>query len=286
LEVGFWRPAAATYVDRDGYPVVRRPGTTTVVVERADEAVALVVFSDDRDLDEETHEAVVATALLTAEHAQREAEVAEQRRQVEESRRRLLSAADDERESVARQLATGPERRLRRLQDRLATAPTSPALAAAVDELRAAVQDLQLLGHGLHPAELERGLQAALGALADRAGLAVTTDVPGVELPPELAAAAYFTCAEGLANAVKHARATRAWMRVVTDGDVVRVEVADDGCGGAGKAVDGGLAGLLDRWEALGGKLQVTSPPGAGTRLIATAPLRPRPLTRSAARGR
>ena len=119
----------------------------------------------------------------------------------------------------------------------------------------------------------ERGLVKALEALALRAGLPVDLDTdirPG--LPGQLEAAAYYVVAEGLANTHKHAGASTVVIRTRTDEEALVVDVLDDGVGGANEA-GSGLRGLADRIEALGGMLELQSPPGGGTRLLARIPL-------------
>ena len=108
-----------------------------------------------------------------------------------------------------------------------------------------------------------------------RIDLPVTVAVSGERFPPEIEASAYFVVAEALTNVVKHSRATRAEVSVSADEGLLQVEVRDDGIGGADPAGHG-LVGIGDRVSALGGRLEVTSPPGGGTLLSATLPLRSR----------
>jgi signal transduction histidine kinase len=121
----------------------------------------------------------------------------------------------------------------------------------------------------------ERGLGAALEALATRAPLPVTiTGVLEERLPPAVEAAAYFVVNEALTNVAKYADATSAAVSVERADGFVVVDVSDDGVGGADSATGSGLAGLSDRVVALGGRLSVTSPPGAGTVVRAEIPAR------------
>ena len=149
-------------------------------------------------------------------------------------------------------------------------------LAAAADELDLALEELRELARGLHPAVLtDRGLEAALQSLADRAPFPV--EIAGV--PPErfdeaLEAAVYFVVAESLTNVAKYADASSARVELSTTNDLVAVAVHDDGCGGATPGAGTGLRGLADRLEALGGRLDVRSPVGAGTVVRAQLPLR------------
>src|SRR5207244_6782293 len=129
------------------------------------------------------------------------------------------------------------------------------------EELAAGLQEIRELASGLHPAVLsERGLAAALQALTLRAPLPVEL-VTSFErgLSEQVEAAAYFVVAEGLANVQKHANASQVAVRVVEDGGRLMIEVIDDGAGGADEE-GGGLRGLTDRIEALGGRVAVDSP--------------------------
>jgi signal transduction histidine kinase len=134
---------------------------------------------------------------------------------------------------------------------------------------------LEELGRGLHPRLLsERGLEGALAELAERSVLPVDVSVASSRLPEELEAAVYFICSEALANAAKHASATKVVIDVAADGDELTVEAGDDGRGGADTVRGSGLRGLADRVEALGGELRIESPPGGGTLIAARLPLR------------
>lgn len=143
----------------------------------------------------------------------------------------------------------------------------------AIDELAAGLQEIRELASGLHPTVLsERGLVAALEALALRAPVSVELQaVPSQRLPEQVEAAAYYVVAEALTNAQKHAGARCVVVRAATDDHGLTVEVVDDGIGGADEE-GSGLRGLTDRIEALGGRLTLDSPTGAGTRLLAEIP--------------
>jgi signal transduction histidine kinase len=122
---------------------------------------------------------------------------------------------------------------------------------------------------------LERGLQAAIRDLADRMPLPVDLDLDDrreERLPPAVELTAYFLVAEALANALKHARPTRLGVSAARVGDVLRVCVDDDGIGGVVAREGGGLRGMADRVDVLGGQLSVHSPPGAGTHVVAELP--------------
>jgi signal transduction histidine kinase len=126
----------------------------------------------------------------------------------------------------------------------------------------------------VHPALLtEHGLARALDDVARRMPIPVDVQVDPRRREPLLEITAYYVCTEALANTVKHARAGAARVRVVEEHARLRVEVVDDGVGGAALDGDGGLRGLADRVAALGGTLHVRSPAGAGTWVVAVIPL-------------
>ena len=148
-------------------------------------------------------------------------------------------------------------------------------VADALEEARAAIEDLRELATGLHPSILvNRGLRGAIVALTARAPLPVTFNVPDVRLPPSVEAACYFLAAEALTNIAKHAGASEAHVEVAVDDERVVITVTDDGRGGAQALPGHGLGGLRDRVAAFGGSLELSSPPGQGTTVRASIPLR------------
>ena len=207
---------------------------------------------------------------------------ADSRDQLTASRARLLTAGDQARGRVVRDLHDGAQQRLvhtivtlklasQALSD--ADGEAGPLVAEALEHAERSNAELRELAHGLLPAALRRGgLRAAVATVVDRLDLPVEVDVPAERFPPEIEASAYFIVAEALTNVVKHAHATRAEVRASARDGVLRVEVRDDGIGGADP--DGrGLEGLADRAAALGGRLEVESEAGAGTRLTAALPV-------------
>jgi signal transduction histidine kinase len=188
-----------------------------------------------------------------------------------------------ERRRLERNLHDGAQQRLvalaiqlRMLERRLdEPGKAKPLLHDAAEELEQALAELRELARGLHPAVLaDRGLAPALETLAARAPLPVVVEgVPKVRLGEPVEAAVYFVVAESLTNAVKHAGASELQVRMVTAGGELRVEISDDGRGGADPGAGTGLRGLADRVEALGGRLALDSPPGEGTVVCAALPL-------------
>jgi signal transduction histidine kinase len=226
-------------------------------------------------------EAVSSAAQLAAANARLRAEVRAQVAELRASRRRILRAGDEERRRLERRLREGAEQRLERLAEQLRRTRRSARSEAAAEridrteaQLARTLEELRRLAHGLHPRVLaEAGLGGALASLAEKAPVPVEVAAPAAKLPAEVEAVAYFLCSEALANIAKHASASRVSVSVTTGDGWVRVEVEDDGLGGADPARGTGLRGLADRVEALGGTLQLESRAGAGTRLAAEIPL-------------
>jgi signal transduction histidine kinase len=200
------------------------------------------------------------------------------------SRQRILDAADAERRRIERDLHDGAQQRMVAVavtlglaESMLATDPAAaaPLVAQAREEAQHAVRELRELARGIHPALLsERGLGAALEALAARAPVPVEiTGVPSVPLCSAVEAAAYYVTAEALTNVAKYAHATEASVRLALDPEYLRVEISDNGIGGADPSSGTGLRGLWDRVEALDGEIDVDSPPGEGTTITVELPI-------------
>jgi PAS domain S-box-containing protein len=261
-------------VDDDWF--VRRDGSMLPVAyssapfQASDGRAAVVVFRD-------------MTARLRAERERLQAEA--ERAQAQElaaSRRRLVEAADAERRRLGRDLHDGAQQRLVNVVVGLQMALAEPALhgdgaplvSGALDEARAAIEDLRELATGLHPSILvNRGLRGAIVALTAQAPLPVTFSVPDIRLPPSVEAACYFVTAEALTNVAKHADASEAHVDVTVDEQRVVVTVRDDGRGGAQAVPGRGLGGLCDRVAAFGGSLEVLGTAGGGTTVRASIPL-------------
>ena len=163
---------------------------------------------------------------------------------------------------------------LRLLERRVGDDPSAAELVStAGEEISRSLEELRELARGLHPAVLEHGLGAALQALANRSPVPtmVSCDTGGA-LPEPVELAAYFVASEALTNVAKYSQATRATVRVSRDGPCARIEIADDGIGGADEGAGTGLRGLADRVEALDGRLHVMSRAGAGTTVTAELP--------------
>jgi signal transduction histidine kinase len=143
-----------------------------------------------------------------------------------------------------------------------------------VSGLTAVSEDLQEISRGIHPAILSKGLGPALKTLARRSAVPVELDLHvDRRLPESAEVTAYYVAAEALTNTAKHAHASQVNARVEADGATLRLSIRDDGIGGADTCRGSGIIGLIDRVEALGGRMQIASRAGAGTSLLATIPL-------------
>jgi signal transduction histidine kinase len=203
------------------------------------------------------------------------------------SRARIVAAADTARRRIERDLHDGAQQRLVSLALHLsstlraAVPPEAHELRVQLDgvaaELGGVLDELRELARGLHPAALaEGGLRPALKALGRRSAVPVRLDVRiDGRLPEPIELAAYYVVAEALTNTAKHADATVVDVHAAADAGVLRVGVRDDGRGGADPNGGSGLIGLTDRVEALGGRLSLHSPPGAGTTVEIILPLAP-----------
>jgi len=197
-----------------------------------------------------------------------------------QSRTRIVEAADAARRKIERDLHDGAQQRLVSLALSLAMlartseSATAVAVKACADELQAALGELRELARGIHPAVLsERGLEAALQALAARSPVPVELDVEfDRRLPPAHEAALYFVAAEALTNVAKYAKATTAKVTLRVQGGQVEIAITDDGVGGAFASGGSGLRGLADRLDALGGTMAVESVAGIGTTVRAAVP--------------
>jgi signal transduction histidine kinase len=207
---------------------------------------------------------------------------ADSRDQLTASRARLMTAGDEARRRVVRDLHDGAQQALvhaivtLKLAQRALREDTGGAGSLLDDALSHAElgnQELRELAHGILPSVLTHGgLRAAVRSLATRLDLPVRVHVPKERFPAEVEASAYFIVAEALTNVVKHARAEGADVSATVVDGMLRVEVGDDGHGGADPGGHG-LVGMSDRVAALGGRLHIDSPPGSGTRITASLPL-------------
>ena len=288
LELLSWSDDDAAFVAADGtrtaLPAVQ--GDRAVSVLEGDRGTIGAILHDPHLLDDPGLVAsVVAATRLAVENEQLHAEIEAQLAEVQASRARIVSVADTERRRLERDLHDGAQQRLvalslalRRTRNQLGDA-TEPDLASSLDEastmVRDALAELRELARGIHPAVLtESGLAGAIPALVSGSPVAVTVDgLPLQRLPAEIEATAYFFVSEALANVAKHASQAATTVRAAVTGNELALEVADDGPGGAGVDRGTGLLGLRDRVSAVGGRIEIHSPPGHGTRLRAWLPV-------------
>jgi len=276
------------WVDANGRPVTLPedddPARAWSPVERDGRVVGAIVH--DRVLcdDPELVRTVAAAAGLAIENERLEAQLRARVEELRTSRARLVAAGTAERRRLERNLHDGAQQRLvalsltmRLAQSKLREHPDAAEklMAGAQHELSLALEELRELARGIHPAILsDRGLPAALEALAGRSPVPVELAPPPRErLPASVEAAAYFVVAEALTNVAKYANASEARVSVARANGHAVVEVADDGVGGADPALGSGLRGLADRVAALDGRLELQSPEGAGTVLRAEIPV-------------
>jgi signal transduction histidine kinase len=288
LSIVYWSPAFRTYLDAEGAPYdpeADSPGRAVTYLAQGGQPLAAILHDPALSEDPGLVAAVAAAARLAVSNERLTSEVRAQLEEVRASRSRIVEASDAERRRVERNLHDGAQQRLvalslalRRAQAELPAdaAPDSAAtLKAASEQLAAALAELRELAKGIHPAVLsEAGLEPALRSLTRESpvNVALRVELPD-DLPEPVGVAAYFVAAEALTNVAKYAAATRAVLAVESDGRELRIEISDDGVGGADPAAGSGLRGLADRVAALGGRLEVRSPAGEGTRVVARLPL-------------
>jgi signal transduction histidine kinase len=253
------------------------PERGVTVLEREGERLGALVHDAALAEEPEVLEVVAAAATLALHNERLADEVRAQLDEVRASRQRIAEAAEAERARIERDLHDGAQQRLIALAMRarsLQRAASDPALAARAgdlaDGLNDALREVRELAHGIRPPGLaELGLATALEELAARTPLDVAFDVDVPDaLPDAVAATAYFAASEAVANALKHAGATRLRIAARTGDRLLVVRVADDGVGGAPAAP----AALTDRVSALRGEVAVHSPVGEGTEVVVSLP--------------
>jgi signal transduction histidine kinase len=280
LTVAYALDDGVTFVDESGRPVELPVSDSVRAVTRIDDADrTLAVLVHDRTAlrDGELLTGARAALRVAVVNVRLQADVRRRVGEVERSRRRLLNASDQERRRFAAELEGD-------VIPCLDDAAQVVALARDGDEdsevgdlerrLADASADLRRLAIGLRPMGLEeRGLAYALRVLVADSPLDVKLTVPAERFDGDVEATAWFVCAEGLANVIKHAGATRAEICIATASGRLSVEVTDDGGGGADLALGSGLRGLAARVEARGGVLSIGLAAGGGTRLVADLPV-------------
>jgi signal transduction histidine kinase len=276
LRVGFLPADRAAGVDLSGTPLDASP--VSVPVRLGGEQIGLLGAS--RTSRELLRDVANAAAPLV-EVIRLRLGLRQALRDVEASRERMLRAGYEERQRLERDLHDGAQLRLVSLGMALRVAQRHLAdggvdvndlLDQAVAELGTAVNELRQLAHGIRPSCLDDGLVPALSVLVDTVPIPVEMRIADTSVAGDLETTAYYVASEAIANAVKHARATRIALHVDARGDDLYVRVEDDGIGGAEQRSGSGLARLADRVSAHGGTLLVSSPANGGTTVEAILP--------------
>jgi signal transduction histidine kinase len=283
LELAYRIDDEVGWVDEEGRPVALPDGDSrrdvSLIGDERDPVAALV--HDPAALaDARLVSSVAAAASLAVVNVRLQVDVAGRLRDVAASRRRLVEVGDYERRRLGAQLADGPEARLAGVAARLervaagSNGEVRATLRRLIGEVASSRAQLQDLAQGIRPRTLTTsGLRPALAELArQQTNVPVGVEASDSRFEPALELVAYFVCSEALANIAKYADASRAWICVTTSADELSVVVGDDGVGGADARRGSGLRGLADRVDALGGRLRVESPLGAGTRVEAVLP--------------
>jgi hypothetical protein len=254
-------------VDEHGRPVDLPPAGSARVVTPVDlggRTVALLIHDPAVSADRPLINGAASALSVSLGNARLQAEVRARVADVEASTRRLLDAADGERRRLGSDLRAQIDPLLQQAARELSS---EPALLARLDDVR---HQLFRLAAGLDPIALQDGgLEPALRELAGHAGLPTSVSVEAGRFPAAVESCVWFTCAEAMANAHKHAYATKLDISVRRRDGVLRVEVADDGVGGADANGGSGLRRLAERVRSAGGELAVDSRPGHGTRILA-----------------
>jgi signal transduction histidine kinase len=244
--------------------------------------VMFVASTSDEPLPADTEARLAGfTELVATAIANAEAQAA-----LTASRERIVVAADAARRRIERDLHDGTQQRLVALGFELrmahATVPVElpelrAQIAQVVDGLVGTVEELREVSRGIHPSILsEGGLGPALRTLARRAAIPVEVDIRTETRPEDrIEVAAYYVVSEALTNTVKHADASSALVLVEQRDALLHLSIRDDGIGGADPTRGSGLIGLRDRVQALGGSIEISSPPGGGTAILVKLPLQP-----------
>ncbi|BEL05651.1 hypothetical protein Q0Z83_038420 [Actinoplanes sichuanensis] len=283
LQILYWVDDEAGYRRADGSPddAGIADGCVSIpIVAGNGDRLALVRMDAMLTRHASIVDAALSAAMLALENARLQAGIRAQLAEVRASRSRIVEAGLAERRRLEQNLHDGAQQRLLALSMQLAGLRTAVADAGAgrlIDDacatLRDATRELRELAHGLHPAVLtQMGLAAALESVAGRFPLPVLLAIPASRWPEAVESTAYFVACEAITNAVKHAEATEVSVTVVEQDGSLRLQVRDDGVGGADPPGQG-LTGIRDRVAAAGGAWGLASPRGAGTTVTVTLPL-------------
>ncbi len=286
LELWFWVPDRGQYVDSEGVavdPVPSGTGRGLDEVQLDGERIGAIVYDQSLLADPAFVHSAGRVVALALERERLTAELLAAQAALQDTLTRVIEAADRERRRIARDLHDGLQSRLVLLgvsAQRIETDPTaSDSVTLSARRLREGLDEgaheLRRLVHGVLPAALiERGLFAATKEFLAQLPIPATAELSGgdTRLPATVETAAYFVLTEAVTNALKHAGAAELRVSMQRRHDRLLITVCDDGVGGAAGTGDSGLTGLADRVTALGGRIELDSPVGRGTRLLAEMP--------------
>jgi signal transduction histidine kinase len=281
VSVAYWLPDRERFVDEHGRPVeLPEPGSgrAWTAVDRDGRRVAAIVHDNALTASRELVEAAASASLLALDNERLRADLEARVEELRVSRLRMMEAGDLARRRIERNLHDGAQQQLvaLALELRMLKARVDdPKIDELSERLATALAELRELARGIHPAILtDRGLGPAINSLAERSTVPAEVELDVEErLPQAIEAAAYYLVSEALTNVARYADATVATVTVRRVDDELVVIVSDDGVGGVDPEAGSGLRGLDDRVAAVGGRLEIDSPPGEGTRLTARLPL-------------
>ncbi|MGW4930074.1 sensor histidine kinase [Agromyces sp. NPDC004153] len=291
VRVYWWDEEKGRYADAAGTPIEDADadprGSHSILPVASPLGAPIALIRHDRVLTDNARllDGVSSALRLSVDNGRLRSEIERTLEQVRQSRQRIVEAGVEARRRIERDLHDGAQQHLVSLGMRLRLAANeardtdevqlATELEGTIQMLNMALRELRELAHGIHPSLLSSGgLSLAVPELAGRCPVPVEVDVQAEGRLPELIeSTAYFVLSEALANVAKHSGASRAWVRAyVEDGDLELV-VRDNGTGGASLDKGTGMLGIADRVDAVGGTLEVDSPPGAGTTLTVRIPL-------------
>jgi len=291
VRVYWWDEEKGRYADAAGTPIEGADadprGSHSILPVASPLGAPIALIRHDRVLTDNSRllDGVSSALRLSVDNGRLRSEIERTLEQVRQSRQRIVEAGVEARRRIERDLHDGAQQHLVSLGMRLRLAANeardtdelalATELEGTIQMLNMALRELRELAHGIHPSLLSSGgLALAVPELAGRCPVPVVVDVQAEGRLPELIeSTAYFVLSEALANVAKHSGASRAWVRAYVEGDDLELVVRDNGVGGASLDKGTGMLGVADRVDAVGGSLEVDSPPGAGTTLSVRIPL-------------
>lgn len=301
VRVYWWDEERGRYVDAAGRLIDSQEAGRghSILPVASPSGLPIALIRHDRVLTDNMRllDGVSSALRLSVDNGRLRSDLERTLEQVRQSRQRIVEAGDEARRRIERDLHDGAQQQLVSLGMNLRLAANTARSAGqhelaseledAIATLNQGLKELRELAHGIHPSLLSQGgLALAVPELAGRCPVPVEVDVQAEGRLPELVeSTAYFAIAESLANVAKHSQATRAWVRAHVEGETVVIEIRDNGVGGASLDAGTGVLGIADRIEAVGGELELVSPPGSGTTVTVRMPLHPPTTDAHAASG-